>query len=102
MADTRAWTRASLSWQDVRIPVPDACQAEIEAAIGTLTSRTEPALPLDPGAFPLPACRQLMANVRSTLLDGVGHVILDRIAVERHSPDQNRAIAWLLARLLPA
>jgi alpha-ketoglutarate-dependent taurine dioxygenase len=100
MGDARAWTRASLSWQDVKIPVPDACQAEIDAAIGTLTSRTEPALSLDPDAFPLPACRQLMASVQSTLLDGAGHVVLDRIAVERHGLDENRAIAWLLARLL--
>lgn len=100
IAGERAWTRASLSWRDVVIPVPDACLAELDATVALLTSRPEPLTSLVPEA--LPACRRFLTGVQATLLHGVGHVVLDRIPVERYGLAANRAIAWLLARLLGA
>lgn len=95
IAGERAWTRASLSWRDVLVPVPGACLAEIDATVAGATG------PLAaPAPDTLPACRQLMADVQATLLRGVGHVILDRFPVERYGVEANRAIAWLLANLL--
>jgi alpha-ketoglutarate-dependent taurine dioxygenase len=94
----RAWTRASLAWRDVVVPIPHACLAEIEATVAVLASRPEPLTSLAPDA--LPACRRFMTGVQATLLHGGGHVILDRIPVERYGPEANRAIAWVLARLL--
>lgn len=95
IAAERAWTRASLSWRDVLVPVPEACLAEIDAAV----AGTE-AAPTSPTPHALPACRRLMADVQTTLLRGVGQVILDRVPVERYSLEQNRTIARRLASLL--
>jgi alpha-ketoglutarate-dependent taurine dioxygenase len=96
IASGRAWTRESLAWRDVVIPVPDACLAELDATVAVLTSRPEPSTSLES----LPACRRFMADVQASLLHGVGHVILDRIPVERYGLEANRKIARLLARLL--
>ena len=95
IAGERAWTRTSLAWRDVLVPVPDACLAEIDAAVAGATDSLE-----SPASGALPACRRFMTDVQATLLRGVGHVILDRIPVERYGLQANRKIAWLLARLL--
>jgi alpha-ketoglutarate-dependent taurine dioxygenase len=96
----RAWTRRSLSWSDVVIPVPGACVAEIDAVVNGSAARAEALTSLALEALPLDACRRFMAEVRATLLHGVGHVILDRIPVERYALDGHRVVAWLLATLL--
>lgn len=98
--DGRAWTRDRLSRGDWLIPVPDACVAELDAAVERVRRAPRPPTDLEPATFALEACRSLMTRVQQTLHHGAGFVILDRIPVERHAVAENRAIAWLLSRLL--
>jgi alpha-ketoglutarate-dependent taurine dioxygenase len=96
----RAWTRESLASRDVLVPVPDACVAELDAVVAGLASPAEQVAARAPEASALPACRALMARVQAALCDGPGHVILDRLPVERYGLEGNRAVAGLLSRLL--
>jgi alpha-ketoglutarate-dependent taurine dioxygenase len=96
----RAWTGSTLSPGDYLLPFPDACAKELDAAIATGPDPAGPVTSLSPDAFPLDACRRLMARVRTALARGPGHVIVDGIPVERYRPAQAQAVAWLLARLL--
>jgi alpha-ketoglutarate-dependent taurine dioxygenase len=46
------------------------------------------------------ACRALMQAVRDKLIDGPGLAVVDRVPVERYSPEESKAIGWLLAGAL--
>jgi alpha-ketoglutarate-dependent taurine dioxygenase len=96
----RAWTRDTLSPADYRVAFPAECARELDEAVAALPDPAGPVTALAPEAFSLDACRQLMARVRSALEHGPGHVIVDRVPVERHEGPRAQAVAWLLARVL--
>jgi hypothetical protein len=99
-AGARAWTRHTLSRDDYLLPFPDACASELDAVIGGVPDTGAPVTSLSPDSFALAACRRLMARVRTALEHGPGHVIVDRVPVERYPGTAAPAVAWLLARLL--
>jgi alpha-ketoglutarate-dependent taurine dioxygenase len=96
----QTWTRATLAPGDWIVPVSGACIDELEAVMTQLSMTPRPldALALD--AFDLKACTALMDRVRAKLMHGEGLAVLDRFPVERYTPEQNRALGWLLAALL--
>jgi hypothetical protein len=100
VTDARAWTRASVSPEDWLIPLPAACIAELDEVVGFLRTHPQPILHLMPTAFSLSACAAVMAQVRHKLQHQTGLAVVDRIPVERYSVAENKAIGWLLARLL--
>ncbi len=59
-----------------------------------------PVLLLAPGEFTLSSCAEVMATVGRMLRRGVGLVVLDRLPLERYSPEESLAVYWLLASLL--
>ena len=72
VAGPRAWTRASLREEDWRLPLPDACAAEIEGLTRPLERDPVPLHLLDPDDYALDACRALVGEVRRRLADGPG------------------------------
>ncbi len=101
ITDQSAWTREDLYPTDWLIPFSEACVAELDEAIQIVEQLAQPVQSLTLNTFPnLTACRQVMAQVKTKLRQQTGLAIIDRIPVERYSPEQNRAIYWLLGQML--
>ena len=54
---------------------------------------------LSPDLFDMPACRQLMGQVRSQLDDGIGFAIIDRMPVDEFDPETAKKLYWLLMNM---
>jgi hypothetical protein len=100
IVDDQVWKRDNLSPMDWTIPLPEACQRELDAVVRWIRKHPQPVQHLTPETFPLTACGDVMAQVRRQLAHGVGLAVLDRVPVERYSVTENKAIGWLLARLM--
>src|SRR5215470_13555821 len=98
--DARAWRRDALNPSDWLVPLSPQCLDELDAAVRAVREDPLPPLMLTPDQFRLGACAQVMARARAMLCTGIGLVVLDRVPVERYSPEENRALAWLLGSLL--
>lgn len=59
-----------------------------------------PVLLLEPSAFELGACSALMGRARRILERGIGHVLIDRLPLERYGVEEAKALYWVLAQLL--
>ncbi|MBN9428242.1 MAG: TauD/TfdA family dioxygenase [Burkholderiales bacterium] len=94
------WDRDSLAPDSGVIRVDERCQREIDAMVDVLRHNRLPLELLSPDEFELPACRALMRRAKAELEEGVGFVIIDRIASERYSVDENRQLYWVLAQLI--
>ena len=70
------------------------------AVVEAMRANPLPVLALSPDDFELPACRRLMSEVRRVLDDRVGFVVLDRLPLDRLTPDEAVCCYWLLSRLL--
>ncbi len=100
VADARSWSAdtvdAAASWYT---PLPEACLAELDdlvrerqAAGGTTDLRV--------AAGELAACREALRATRADLDVGRGFVVIDRLPLERYTPDEARTRYWLLGQLL--
>ena len=98
--DARAWRRDALKESDWLVPLSSRCLDELDAVARAVREDPLPVLMLTPAQFQLGACAQVMARARDMLRTGIGLVVLDRVPVERYTPDENRALAWLLGSLL--
>ena len=99
-SDPRAWARASLSPSDWLVTLPAGAVDELDALVLALRREPLPTLLLSPDLFSLTQCREVMTAVGRQLREGIGLAVLDRVPVERYSPDENRALAWILGSLL--
>ncbi|MGH6903048.1 MAG: TauD/TfdA family dioxygenase [Geminicoccaceae bacterium] len=95
-----AWKRGQLAVRAWLVPVPDACAAEFEAIARAARAHVGPLAELDPGRLDLPACAEVMAEMRSRLVDGPGFAVLDRVPVEQYRREEGQAIGWILANLV--
>ena len=98
--DARAWRHDDLAPRDWLVPLSARCLDELDAVARTVREDPLPALVLTPEQFQLSACAQALTRVREMLRTGIGLAVLDRVPVERYSPDENRALAWILGSLL--
>lgn len=98
--DERAWVRGDISPVDWQVPLPDEAVAELDGVVSALRQDPLPLLLLSPAQFTLTACRRVMAVVDRKLRQGVGLAVVDRLPVERFSPEESRALYWLLGSLL--
>ena len=96
----QVWKRDNLSPMDWTIPLPGACQQELDEVVRWIRKHPQPVQHLAPETFSLTACGDIMAQVRRQLAHGVGLAVLDRVPVERYSVTENKAVGWLLARLM--
>jgi alpha-ketoglutarate-dependent taurine dioxygenase len=98
--DRRAWRSGELTPGDWLVALPPRCVDELDTVARRLRHDPLPALVLTADDFALDACADVMRRVRDRLRAGIGLVVLDRVPVERYSPEENRALAWLLGSLL--
>lgn len=94
-----AWTDESLPADAGIVRLPDACLAELTATADLLAANPLPTPALRPEHFDLPACREVMATVRTQLDAGVGFAIIDRLPVEDLGPELCIKLYWLLANM---
>ena len=98
--DRRAWRRDEVTPKDWLVPLPSRAVDELDAVARRLQRDPLPPLVLAPDDFALDGCAEVMRRVRDTLRRGIGLAVLDRVPVDRYSPEENRALAWLLGSLL--
>jgi alpha-ketoglutarate-dependent taurine dioxygenase len=98
--DERAWVRSALGPTDWVVALPDAAVAELEDVVHRLRRDPLPILLLSPAQFSVPACAEVMTTVARKLRGGVGLVVIDRLPVDHFSPEEGRAVYWLLASML--
>ncbi|HEY7649567.1 MAG TPA: TauD/TfdA family dioxygenase [Methylomirabilota bacterium] len=100
IADERAWVRKGLGPADWQVPLSAAAADELDAVVHRLRRDPLPVVLLSPSDFALSACAEAMATVGRMLRRGVGLVVLDRLPLDRFSPEESLAVYWLLASLL--
>lgn len=100
LAGAAVWTGDSLPADAGRLRLDEECRAELDRAVAALRANPLPTLVLHPDDFELAACRALMARATSTLDDGVGFVIVDRLPLEALDRGEAIALYWLLARMI--
>jgi alpha-ketoglutarate-dependent taurine dioxygenase len=94
-----AWKRGQLTARDWLVPVPEACAAEFGVVARAARGHDGPLAELDRSRLELPACAELMAQMRAKLVDGPGFAVLDRVPVEHYRREEGQAIGWVLANL---
>lgn len=96
----KAWTRHTLKGEDYFYSISETCLRELEVVVDSLRRDPIPTLMLRPDMFELAACGAFMAQVKRTLTEGTGCVVLDRLPMEQFSRDEAIAVYWLLGSLI--
>jgi alpha-ketoglutarate-dependent taurine dioxygenase len=100
MSDRLLWRGDTLPATAGRIAVPSDVVQELDAVVAALGRDPLPLLVLRPEDFTLKVSRDFMREVKRTIDDGPGFAIVDRLPVDRWSPDGAKAVWWLLASLV--
>ena len=95
-----AWTGDTLAPEDGVLRLAPDCLRELDAALDAVRANPLPTLMIEPAAFELPACRALMARAKAMLEHGVGFVLIDRLPLDSCTPDEAKALYWVLMQLL--
>ena len=95
-----AWTGDTLAAEDGVLRLDFECRKELDGALAAIRANPLPTLMVEPSAFELPACRDLMKRARHVLENGVGYVLIDRLALDDCTPDEAKTLYWLLVQLL--
>src|SRR4051812_44359457 len=96
----QAWTRADVRDSDYRVVLSEQARRELLDAAATLRRQPVPLLALRADSLDLPACRVAMEQVRTILTDGLRFALLDRLPIEQLTPDEARALYWILSAML--
>jgi len=95
-----AWTRDTLTPEQGIVRITAQAQQELDQLVQDLRANPLQTESLFADDFELPACRAMMAEVKQILTQGAGFVIIDRLPMERYSPDEARAVYWVLAQMV--
>ncbi len=95
-----AWTRDTLAPEDGVLRLGPDCRRELDIALAAIRENPLPTLMIEPAAFELPACRELMVRAKNLLESGVGYVLIDRLSLDDCTPDEAKALYWVLTQLL--
>ena len=95
-----AWTRDTLAPEDGVLRLGPDCRRELDTALAAIRENPLPTLMIEPAAFELPACRALMGQAKCLLESGVGYVLIDRLSLDDCTPDEAKALYWVLTQLL--
>ena len=96
----KAWTRQSLAESDWTLSVGDAVKKELADVVAQLRRQKLPIPMLDPAYFQLGASLSLMGMAKRMVHDGHGFAILDGFDLDDWSEEENKAVYWLLGKLL--
>ncbi len=97
---SRAWLGPTLARDRYLTPIPAHVLAELHAALAELRRAPVPTLLLQPEHFALAATARFMEEVRRSLEDGPGFVMLDRLPVDAMRRDEAIALYWILMSFL--
>ena len=100
IAYPKAWTRDTLRKNEYVFPIPASCLDELRAMAGALRENPVNTLELNPDMFRMPACAELVRDMKRTLDEGVGFALLDWLPLEEFSGPVARAAFWLFGLLL--
>ena len=81
-SDRLVWLASDIGSDDYLVTLDDAAIAEIERLAQFFTDNPLPLLQRKLEDLDLPACRALMAQMKSILDEGVGFAVLDRLPVD--------------------
>jgi alpha-ketoglutarate-dependent taurine dioxygenase len=95
-----AWTRDTLAPEDGVLRLDSDCRRELDAALAAIRANPLPVLMIEPHAFELPDCRKLMRQAKTVLESGVGFVLIDGLPLDACTPDEAKALYWVLVQLL--
>ncbi len=96
-----AWTLDSLAESSWLLPVPKEVTEEILVMLESIRRSPGPFQTLSPSQFALGRTRAFMEGpVRTTLDQGIGICVLNRLPTERMSTDEARAVYWVVSSLL--
>jgi alpha-ketoglutarate-dependent taurine dioxygenase len=94
------WDRDSLGPDDGLVRLTAEARRELDAVVAVLRENPLAVEFLEPSAFPLDACRAMMARARQILSEGVGFVIIDRLPMDVYSKQEAKAVYWLLSQMV--
>jgi len=94
------WLASDISLGDYLVTVTDVAIAEIDQLAAFLNDNPLPLLQRKLDEFELPACRALMAQMKSILDHGVGFAVLDRLPVENFPIETMLEIYWVLGQCM--
>lgn len=98
--DRQAWRADTLDVSACTVTLPQLCLDVLDRAVADMRARSTPIESFSIEVYDHPALREAMAPVAEALDSGCGFAILDRVPVERYTPDEARLTFWLLGQLV--
>ncbi|MDA0747751.1 MAG: TauD/TfdA family dioxygenase [bacterium] len=95
----QAW-RDTLDVSTCSVSLPDRCVDLLDRAVADFRSASAPMESFSISEYDHPALREVMAPVAEALDSGHGFAVVDRLPVERYTPDEARLMFWLLGQLI--
>jgi len=100
-ADARlCWLAADIETSDWLIEITPQALEEIGRLSAFFIDNPIPILQRRLEEFELPACRELMAKMKSILEDGVGFAVLDRLPMDDYPADTLLEVFWVLGQCI--
>lgn len=96
----KAWLADDLAEKGWEVEVTQAARLEIDRMIARMKANPLPLYLRTPDGFEIPELRRLYAEVKTTLDQGIGFAVLDRMPIEDHDIEDIVACYWVLGQLL--
>ena len=94
------WLAGDISPGDYQVTVTGAALGEIDRLAAFFSDNPLPLLQRKLDEFELPACRALMARMKSILDDGVGFTVLDRLPMDSFPLESLLEVYWMLGQCM--
>jgi alpha-ketoglutarate-dependent taurine dioxygenase len=94
------WVAEDINPDDYLVTVSDAALTEVDRLAAFFSDNPLPLLQRKLEEFELPACRALMAQMKSILDDGPGFAVLDRLPMENYPLENMLEIYWVLGQCM--
>ena len=99
-SDRLCWLAADIETSDWLVKITPRALAEIGRLSTFFADNPTPILQRRLEEFELPACRELMAKMKSILDDGVGFAVLDRLPLEDYPVETMLELYWVLGQCI--
>jgi hypothetical protein len=98
--DSNAWRGAELAPGAGHFKVPASVADELINAAAELAANPLPLAALRPDQIYMPATQAFMAEVKTTLTDGIGFALIDRLPLRTTGEAWARALFWLMGSMI--
>ena len=100
VGDRLLWLAGDINSGDYLVTLNDAAISEIERLAQFFTDNPLPLLQRKLEDLNLPACRELIGQMKSNLDDGVGFAVLDRLPVDDYPIETLLEVYWILGQCI--